>query len=181
MSSVAGGVLTQRGKPLQLYLLSAVLAVLALLVQSGWVKESLPTSARVRSPLSLQDVNPFGWMTALASSPRLTRLSLLTALQAIPAWMGDLWTVHGQAARGWGPKECGTFQGAMGMSVVVSGITCGRLVQQMGTASFSKLTNLLSILSFALFSFADTTSKAYLGVLLNTLPQQRNSAIGGKY
>lgn len=177
VGSIVGGKLAAKDIRLP-YLLSALLGGGAGAILLKNYRETLPKDERNRSPVQVEEVNPFNFVRLFTKSPRLAKLNLIVALQALPANMGDVAQMFAKTKRGWGPQEVGKFQAALGLAAIVSGGLTGKLIQQFGKREYSTLSNLAAIVSYYVFGIADTSAKAYLGCGLSAFAQMRSAALG---
>mmetsp|Transcript_42275 Transcript_42275/g.59182 ORF Transcript_42275/g.59182 Transcript_42275/m.59182 type:complete len:426 (-) Transcript_42275:184-1461(-) len=178
-TAILGGRLTEKN-PRAPYVVSLVLSILATLLIVLRFKDTLPEEDKRearKKKMTFESSNPFSCLRLFGGSSRLARLSAIAFLQAFPAWMGDVTTVHAKEVRGWGPKETSQFQASMGLSEIVAGFSAKRVIPAFGVENFTKSANLLSLIAHISFGFADSSWKAYSSLALNAYANQRNNSI----
>ena len=115
------------------YLASCGMAGIALHQIQTNFQETLPTKERKK--LNFLDMQPLSFMQVMAKSTTLFRLMCVTGLQTITEGrnVNNIWGVYMQNDLQWNWDQINNFIGALGLSLIISGVTVKSMLQTMGT------------------------------------------------
>ena len=115
------------------YLASCGMAGIALHQIQTNFQETLPMKERKK--LNFRDMQPLSFMQVMAKSTTLFRLMCVTGLQTITEGrnVNNIWGVYMQNDLQWNWDQINNFIGALGISLIISGVTVKSMLQKMGT------------------------------------------------
>ncbi len=107
-----------------------------------------------RRPLVLHDMQPLSFLQVMRSSRTLFTLMCTTGLQTVTEGrnVNNIFSVYMQNDLRWTWDNINNFVGALGVSLILSGLTVKRMLREMGLRSFTTFCNAANTLSWLVFS-----------------------------
>lgn len=134
------------------YLASCGMAAVALYQIQHNFEETLPLDQR--KELNFSDMQPLSFLQVMNKSTTLFKLMCTTGLQTMTEGrnVNNIWGVYFEKDLNWSWDEINNFIGALGVSLIVSGMTVKRMIQYFGLRMFTTFCNCCNISAWVLFS-----------------------------
>eukprot|EP00466_Bigelowiella_natans_P016579 jgi/Bigna1/72365/fgenesh1_pg.19_\ len=145
------------------YAVSGIITSLSVLIALN-VKETHGQCKR--KPMSLKKLNPFSFISLFSHGSLFTRLNLITMLQTIRLYMGDVFQIFLREVLAWTPAMIGNVYSLLGLITITGGFVAGSLIRMLGAFGLAFWSTSLVTAAFITYGFVDTQALFFVALAL---------------